>query len=167
MLFVRVVIGNWHKCYGVTERDQEQSLCWVHEFQHLEQAAMWNKTKLYLLFHFENIYYWQLRQPFRSVKIMNKGYIHTRGRTSYILVICYHSAVCLVAQSCPTLCDPMDCNLPGSSVHAISRQEYWSGLPFPPPGDLPNPGIEPRSPTVQGECGRSEPPGKSKNTGSG
>ena len=98
---------------------------------------------------------------------MNKGYIHTRGRTSYILVICYHSAVCLVAQSCPTLCDPMDCNLPGSSVHAISRQEYWSGLPFPPPGDLPNPGIEPRSPTVQGECGRSEPPGKSKNTGSG
>ena len=55
-----------------------------------------------------------------------------------------------VAQSCPTLCDPMDCSLPGSSVHGISRQEYWSGLPFPSPGGLPNPGIEPGSPV--GRC---------------
>ena len=46
-----------------------------------------------------------------------------------------------VAQSCPTLCDPMDCNLPGSSVHGIF-QEYWSGLPFSSPGDLPNPGVK-------------------------
>ena len=34
-------------------------------------------------------------------------------------------------QSCPNLCDPMDCSLPGSSVHGISRQEYWSGVPLP------------------------------------
>ena len=54
-----------------------------------------------------------------------------------------------VAQSCPTLCDPMDCSLPGSSVHRIIQARYWSGLPFPSPGDLPNPGIEPWSPTVQ------------------
>ena len=47
--------------------------------------------------------------------------------------------VCSVAQSCETLCDPTDCSPPGSSVHAIFRQEYWSGLPFPPPGDLPDP----------------------------
>ena len=40
-----------------------------------------------------------------------------------------------VAQSCPTPCDPMDCSLPGSSVHGFSRQEYWSGLPFPSPGE--------------------------------
>ena len=53
-----------------------------------------------------------------------------------------------VAQSYPTLCDPVDCSLPGSSVHGFSRQEYWSGLPFPSPGDLPDPGIEPRSPTL-------------------
>ena len=37
-------------------------------------------------------------------------------------------------QSCLTLCDPMDSTPPGSSVHGFSRQEYWSGLPFPPPG---------------------------------
>ena len=39
----------------------------------------------------------------------------------------------LVAQSCPTLSDPMDCSLPGSSVHRFSRQEYWSGVPLPSP----------------------------------
>ena len=36
-----------------------------------------------------------------------------------------------VAQSCPTFSDPMDCSLPGSSIHGFSRQEYWSGMPFP------------------------------------
>ena len=54
-----------------------------------------------------------------------------------------------VTQSCPTLCDPMDCSPPGSSVYGISRQEYWSGLPFPSPGDLPDPGIEPGYPALQ------------------
>ena len=65
-----------------------------------------------------------------------------------------------VAQSCPTLGDPMDCSLPGSTVHGISRQEYWSGLPFLSPGDLPNPGIEPRSPILQTDALPSEPLGK-------
>ena len=43
----------------------------------------------------------------------------------------------------------------------FSRQEYWSGLPFPSPGDLPDPGIEPRSPTLQADILTSEPPEKS------
>ena len=46
-------------------------------------------------------------------------------------------------QSCPTLCNPMDCSLPGSSVHGILQEEYWSGLPCPSPGDFPEPGIKP------------------------
>ena len=54
--------------------------------------------------------------------------------------------VCLVAQSCPTLCNPMDCSPPAPLSMECSRQEYWSGLPFHTPGYLPNPGIEPRSP---------------------
>ena len=41
----------------------------------------------------------------------------------------------------------------------FSRQEYWSGLPFPSPGDLPDPGIEPRSPTLEADALTSEPPG--------
>ena len=48
-------------------------------------------------------------------------------------------------QLCPTLCNPLDCSPLGSSVHGILRQEYWSELPCPPPGDLPNLGTEPLS----------------------
>ena len=46
----------------------------------------------------------------------------------------------------------------------FSRQEYWSGLPFPSPGDLPDPGMEPLSPALQAEALPSEPPGKPINT---
>ena len=58
---------------------------------------------------------------------------------------------CLVTQACPTLCNPMDCSPPGQAPMPleISRQEYLSGLPFPSPGDLPNPGIKPASPALQ------------------
>ena len=49
----------------------------------------------------------------------------------------------------------------------FSRPEYWSGLPFPSPGDLPGPGIEPRSPALQVDSLLSESPGKPKNTGMG
>ena len=45
----------------------------------------------------------------------------------------------------------------------FSRQEYWSGLPFPSPGDLSNPGIEPRSPALQADVVTSEPPGEPMN----
>ena len=48
-------------------------------------------------------------------------------------------------QLCPTLCDSMDCNPPGSSVHGDSLSKNTSGLSFLSPGDLPNPGIEPVS----------------------
>ena len=57
----------------------------------------------------------------------------------------------LVAKSCLTLATPrtVACQAPQSM--AFSRQEYWSGLPFPSPGDLPNPGIEPRSLAFQAD----------------
>ena len=53
--------------------------------------------------------------------------------------------VCVQVQSWLTLRDPMDGTRPGSSVLGFSRQEDWSGLPCPSPGDLPHPGIEPVS----------------------
>ena len=54
--------------------------------------------------------------------------------------------------SCPTLCDPMDGSLPQAPLPmGFSRQEYWSGLPFPSPRNLPNPGIEPRSPALKAD----------------
>ena len=67
----------------------------------------------------------------------------------------------LVAQSCLTLCDPMDYSLPGSSVHGIlqARILEWVAIPFS--RDLPDPGIKPRSPELQADSLPSEPPGKS------
>ena len=70
----------------------------------------------------------------------------------------------LVAQSCPSVCDLMDCSPPGPSVHGISRQEYWSGLPFPSPWDLPSPGIKPRYSAFQVDSLPTEPPMENKNT---
>ena len=66
-------------------------------------------------------------------------------------------------QSCPTLCNPMDCSLPAPLSMGFSRQEYWSGLPCPPPGDLPDSEIKPVSPgslALAGEFLATEPPGK-------
>ena len=63
----------------------------------------------------------------------------------------YFFVYVLVTQLGLTLCDPMDCSPPGSSVHGIVQQKYWSGIQFTSPGDLPNPGIEPGYPAVQAD----------------
>ena len=60
-----------------------------------------------------------------------------------------------VTQSCPNLCESMDCNPPGSSVHRFFRKEYWNGLPCPPPGDLPDLGNT-GSPALQADSLQSE-----------
>ena len=69
----------------------------------------------------------------------------------------------LVTQSCPTPCDLMDYSPLSSSCLEFSRQEYWSGLPFPPLGDPPDPGIKLMSlvsPSLAGGFFTTEPPGK-------
>ena len=58
---------------------------------------------------------------------------------------------------------PMDSSPPGFSTPGILQAEYWSGQPFPSPGDLPDPGIEPRSPELQADSSPSEPLGKPYN----
>ena len=64
----------------------------------------------------------------------------------------YHSVpLCPVTQSTP--------ETPGSSARGFPRQECWSGVPFPPPGDLPHPGMEPGSPALQVGSSPAEPPG--------
>ena len=67
-----------------------------------------------------------------------------------------------VAQSCPTLCNPMD---QASQSMGFSRQEYWSGVPLPSPRDLPNPGVEPRSPTLWADSLPAEPQGSPRTLG--
>ena len=70
---------------------------------------------------------------------------------------------CLVFQSCLTLCNPWTVARQAPLSMEFSRQEHWSRLSFPPPGDLPDPGIEPASPiapALQADSLPSEPPGK-------
>ena len=61
------------------------------------------------------------------------------------------------ALSCVRLCDPWTVAYKAPPSMGFSRQEYWSGLSFPAPGDLPDPGIEPGSPTLQADALPSEP----------
>ena len=84
-----------------------------------------------------------------------------------LLIIHILTCCALVTKSCLTLCDPMGWTIARQAPLSMgfSRQEYWSGLHALPPGDLPNPGIEPRSPKLQVDSLPSEPPGKPKYTG--
>ena len=81
------------------------------------------------------------------------------------VTICSHPLLVLVywcylfAKLCLTLCDPMGCYPPGSCVYGISQQKYWSGLPFPAPGNLLDSGIRPTSPALAGRFFTIEPPG--------
>ena len=88
------------------------------------------------------------------------GPFHKSGEIECCILHC-----CLVAQSFPTLCNPMDCTQPHATCQAplstgFSRQEYRSGLPFPSPGDLPDPVIKPGSLALAGRFFTTEPPGK-------
>ena len=66
----------------------------------------------------------------------------------------------LVPRSCQTFCDPWTIAHQAPLSLGFPRQEYWSGLPFPSPGDLPNSGIEPMSPALAGRSFTAEPAGK-------
>ena len=67
---------------------------------------------------------------------------------SVLSVTAARDSMSLAAQACPTSCYSWDCSPLGSSVRRFPRQEYWCGLPFPTPGDLPDPGIGPHLPSL-------------------
>ena len=71
---------------------------------------------------------------------------YTRAEKWSWILVCKSVSHSVVSDSW----DPMNCSLPGSCVHGFPRQEYWSRLPFPSPGDLPDPGIKPVSPALAG-----------------
>ena len=99
----------------------------------------------------------EVADGFRVAGFVSPGLRNFYLEKAWLLIECkagnmsFHRYMCLwlVTQSCPTLCDPMDCSLPGSSVFGVLQAEYWSGLPFPSPEDLPNPGMETGSPALQ------------------
>ena len=91
---------------------------------------------------------------------VGSGYFYTQLCSSdYFWLSAYRVLVSEVAQSCLTVCNPMDCSLPGFSVHGIfqARVLEWVSTSFS--GDLPEPGIEPRSSALQADSLPSEPPG--------
>ena len=91
---------------------------------------------------------------------LNQGLLHCRQILYQLSYREAHIVKVLVTQSCPALCNPMDCSPLGSSVRGILHQEYWNGLPFPSPEDLPKPEIEPGSTALQPDSLPSEPQGK-------
>ena len=82
---------------------------------------------------------------------------------SFIVILLLLLLLLLLSRfSCGRLCStPWATAYQAPPPMGFSRQEYWSGVPLPSPGDLPNPGIKPRSPTLQADALPSEPPGKS------
>ena len=91
---------------------------------------------------------------------------HSRFCNSYNQITRREMLLCSVAQSCPTLVTPWTVACQATPSMEFSRQEYWSGLPFSPPGDLPNPGIEPMflaSPAMVGSFFTTESCGKPNN----
>ena len=83
------------------------------------------------------------RQSYRTTKLEDFHYVKVKV---------------LVTQSCLTLCNPMDYSLPGSSVHGILQAGILEWVPFPSPGDLPDPGIKPMSPALKEDVLPSESP---------
>ena len=79
----------------------------------------------------------------------------------------WYTVLCLVAQLCLTLWFPWTVACQDPLSLGVSRQEYWNGLPCPPPGALPNPGIKLRAPALQVDSLAAESPAKPKNTGVG
>ena len=87
------------------------------------------------------------------IYIVQKGHSQT---TYYV----FHNGGGLVTKSCPNLATPQSTACQAPLSMEFPKQEYWSGLPFPSPGNLLDPGIESRSPALQADALPSEPPGK-------
>ena len=90
----------------------------------------------------------------RNNLIFASNLIHIDWAESGVVVCC------LVTKSCLTPCNPMDCNVPGSYVHGILQARILEWIAISSLGDLPDPGIEPTSPTLTGGVFTTKPPGK-------
>ena len=105
------------------------------------------------------VYLCPLSQSFISpvLGLGRRAPFRTSCKVDLVVVACMRAQS---LQSCPTLCGPMDCSLQAPLSMGCSRQVYWSGLPLPPPGYLPDSGIERMSPALQVNSLLIEPHGK-------
>ena len=132
-------------CPSLCPIGRSQALCidWLNEVQLIYTVALGIHSKVIQLLFFQIVFHYRLLQDINSL--------------CYTVNPCWLPILYIVkvsvAQSRPT-CDSMDCSPP--DVHEFSRQEYWSGVPFPSPGYLPDPGIKLVSPTLQADSSLSE-----------
>jgi len=85
----------------------------------------------------------RVREPTRLVCVSALSHVQLFVAPWTVAHACV--CVCVHIQLCTALCDPMNCSHQAPLFMGFSRQEYWSGFPCPPPGDLPTPGTEPSS----------------------
>ena len=114
------------------------------------------KRYLHLHIHPDIIYN---SQDTETAWVLISGWMYKEN----VVYVQWNTCCCAVTKSCPTLCNPMDCTCQAPLSMGFSRQEYWSGLSFPPPEDLLDPWTEPTSPVSPALAGRfftAEPPGK-------
>ena len=102
--------------------------------------------------------FWQSLSLLECNKILTREKLYKYDACDQLCQKCILLWLCSVAQLCPTICSPVDCRPPGS--FGFPRQEYWGGLPYTPLGDLPNLGVESRSPALQAHSLPSETPEK-------
>ena len=137
------VFKNWNSFFPSRD-DQERPSCCV--------CVFFNVIILLTVVSFKTVHRWNCKICCRT--------FHFQGILFYLGS--YSAYICTLS------CSAMSDSLPLHGLQlsrplcprGFSRQEYWCGLPCPPPGDLPNPRIEPRSPALQEDSLFSEPPGK-------
>ena len=133
---------------------QARVLEWVAIFYSSRSTQPWDRTRVSIIAgKFFTV--WAMRIGIRlltkspwigthSFEVISPLCPHLPGKATKLFFSVWVCG-CLVTLSCPTLCDLMGCSPPGSSVHRIFRQDYWTRLPFPTPGAFPNSGTEPMS----------------------
>ena len=92
---------------------------------------------------------WRKRRRIALSLLLDKEETQQASSSTTVLTPLRNFCRCSVAQSCPTLCDPMDCSPPGSSVPGTLQARVLEWVACSPPGDLPNPAIEPMTPALQ------------------
>ena len=177
------MIFTWLPMASMGRKSMEPGMVWLERWVsgvkgHFHVSFISSNIKKKCLFHNQH-FYWRITAFtilcwFPLYNVMNQLYVSLYplsllppshppshpsrwSQSSELSSLHYRAAsccCCLATWSFPT----MDCSPPGSSVCGISHEEYWSGLPFPSPGYLPNPGIELLSPALAGEFFNTEPP---------
>ena len=138
-----MIIQNYIQCYEIH----------IHKFYIflycsyliLESRSYWSHQMSFFLFWGNNLSHIGINRFWIFIKIpitLPRPRLSPRGIFKLSYPFLWEESESEVTQSCPTLCSPL---YQASPPMGFSRQEYWSGVPFPSPGDLPNPGIEPRS----------------------